>query len=240
MFLPYVSYVYDSPQIMTKLSVKNSTDSVEVENVYCIGRNYPEHIKEMRYSDIPELPVVFLKPTTAISIQPAEISVPEFNGKKISDNLQNELELVVVVGKDGRKISKDGAREHILGYCVGIDFTLRDLQGVAKQKGLPWGTSKGFFGSGPVSPVALKEDVGDADNLDMKLFINGQYRQGGNTSQMIFGIDFLIHYISWVFGLKKGDMIFTGTPAGVHRLYPGDVLEGEIEKVGRLRIKVTD
>jgi 2-keto-4-pentenoate hydratase/2-oxohepta-3-ene-1,7-dioic acid hydratase in catechol pathway len=223
---------------MTELKIKESAKTIIVQNVYCIGRNYPEHIKEMNYPEIPELPVIFLKPTTAIATNPGTIAIPEFNGKKISDNLQNELELVFVIGKDGKNIPLDKADEYIFGYCVGIDFTLRDLQGIAKQKGLPWGTSKGFFGSGPVSEIVPKRRLGSPDNLDMKLYINGEYKQGGNTSQMIFNVNFLSHYISSVFGLKKGDLIFTGTPAGVHRLQPGDIIEGEIESVGNLRIEV--
>lgn len=223
---------------MTELRIKDSAKTISVQNIYCIGKNYPEHIKEMNYPEIPGLPVVFLKPTTAVATDPGTISIPEFNGNKISDNLQNELELVVVVGKDGRDIPFEEAGDYIFGYCVGIDFTLRDLQGAAKEKGLPWGTSKGFFGSGPVSEIVPKKQVGNPDNLNMKLYINGEYKQGGNTSQMIFNVNFLVHYISSVFGLKKGDLIFTGTPAGVHRLHSGNVLEGEIERVGKLMVKV--
>src|SRR6266540_1015607 len=129
---------------MANLIVKDSEEPIQVENVYCVGRNYAEHIKEMNYPDIPEEPVVFMKPNTSVATAPDVVSVPEFKGKKISDNLQNELELVVVIGKDGKNISEGEAGQYIFGYCAGIDFTLRDLQTVAKQKGMPWATAKGF------------------------------------------------------------------------------------------------
>jgi 2-keto-4-pentenoate hydratase/2-oxohepta-3-ene-1,7-dioic acid hydratase in catechol pathway len=223
---------------MSSLRIADSDELVKVENVFCVGRNYAEHIKEMNYPDIPTVPVIFLKPSTAISTEPKAVSVPEFEGKKISENLQNELELVVVIGKDGVKISLEEAEEYIFGYCVGIDFTLRDLQTVAKQKGLPWATSKGFIGSAPVSKIIRKNKIKDSSKLALKLYINGEYKQGGNTSQMIFSVPFLIHYISTIFGLKKGDIIFTGTPAGVHTLNKGDIVEAEIENIGKFAVKI--
>ena len=176
---------------MTKLKVRDSDELILVQNVYCVGRNYAEHIKEMSYPDIPEETVVFLKPNTSVATTPEVVSVPEFKGKKISDNLQNELELVVVIGKDGTSISEDEAGQFIFGYCVGIDFTLRDLQTIAKQKGMPWATAKGFMGSAPVSEIVKMDKIITSDSLELKLFINGEFKQGGNTSQMIFGVNYL-------------------------------------------------
>lgn len=226
---------------MTNLKIKNSNKLFRVENVYCVGRNYPEHIKEMNYQETPEEPVIFLKPNTAVVTSPGVIRIPDFKGKKISDNLQNELELVVAIGKKGRDIPEEKADEYIFGYCVGIDFTLRDLQTAAKQKGLPWATSKGFIGSAPVSEIVVgTEHCSVPTGLNLKLYINGEYKQGGNTSEMLFSVSYLIHYISSIFVLKKGDLIFTGTPAGVHKLNPGDVIEAEIESIGKLSVSMEE
>lgn len=212
-----------------------------IGTVYCIGRNYHEHIKEMSAGhevSVPQEPVIFLKPATAIVSSPARVTIPEFNGKKISDNLHHEIELVVIIGKDGNNIPEDKAMDYIYGYAAGIDLTLRDLQARAKAAGMPWTLSKGFRGSAPVSDIVARDNVKDVNNLDMLLKVNNIIRQKANTSQMIFSVGYIIHYISSVFGLRKNDVIFTGTPEGVASLKSGDFLSGEISSVGRVEVVV--
>lgn len=227
---------------MGEIRFKNSDETLEVQNVYCVGKNYIDHIKELDSteisSEIPKEPVIFLKPNTSVISDGGEITIPELRGRKISDDLQNEVELVVFIGKGGKNISEADAHKYIGGYAVGFDFTLRDIQSEFKKKGLPWTLSKGFLGSAPISSVIYANEIDNAENLNIRLKINGVLKQNANTSQMIFKIGYVIHYISSIFGLKKGDLIFTGTPAGVTRLNSGDYIEAEIEKIGKLEIKV--
>lgn len=227
---------------MGEIHFKNSEETLTVQNVYCIGKNYIDHIKELdsaeTKSEIPKEPVIFLKPNTSVISNSKNISIPEFKGEKISGDLQNEVELVGVIGKNGKNIPESEASNYIVGYAVGIDFTLRDVQNEFKKKGLPWTLSKGFSASAPVSRVISAGEIDNAENLNISLMINGEMKQNANTSQMIFKIGYVVHYISSIFGLKKGDLIFTGTPAGVTRLNSGDFIEAEIEKIGKLEIKV--
>lgn len=225
---------------MGKIGIIGSDEFIEVENVYCIGKNYVEHIKEFDDSkaEIPAEPIIFLKPNTSVRCNSEKISIPEFKGKKISDNLQNEVELVIVIGKNGEKVDEDKADDYILGYAAGIDFTLRDVQSEFKKKGLPWTLSKGFIGSAPVSEIKLKEKVRNPQNLKIQLSINGEVKQNSNTSLMIFNIGYLVYYISHIFGLKRGDLIFTGTPAGITKLNKSDIIHAEIENIGELNIKI--
>ncbi len=226
---------------MSELKVKGSTEIIKVENIFCIGKNYIDHIKEFdtpeAKAEVPKEPVIFLKPTSAVS-DSGYVTIPEINGKKISNNLQNEVELVIVIGKDGMSIPEKDATDYVYGYSVGIDFTLRDIQAEQKKKGLPWTTSKGFITSSPVSEVVKKEYLENVEDLDISLKINGETKQDANTSLMIFKIPFVIHYISCIFGIKKGDIIFTGTPAGITKLNAGDKIEAAIESVGKLNITV--
>lgn len=227
---------------MAVIKFKNSSEELEVENVYCIGKNYLDHIKELDSpgikSEVPEEPVIFLKTNTSVVTGAKEIKIPEFKGKKISDDLQNEVELVLIIGKDGENIPVQRAYDFVAGYAVGIDFTLRDRQNEFKKKGLPWTLSKGFKLSAPISEAIKTNDPAFADNLGIKLDINGVRKQDASTNLMIFKVDYIIHYISSIFGLRKGDLIFTGTPKGVTHLNIGDTVEAEIEHIGKLEIKV--
>lgn len=226
---------------MSELRVKNSSERIKVENVYCIGKNYLEHIREFDTKDkkeeTPQEPVIFLKPNSSVS-NGSVVRIPVFKNRKISENLQNEVELVAVIGKDGINIPESDAANYIYGYAVGIDFTLRDLQAEFKKKGLPWTLSKGFLTAAPVSEIVKKNELSSVENLRISLKINGEMKQDASTSQMIFKLPYLIHYISSIFGIKKGDVIFTGTPAGITKLNTGDTVEAEIELIGKLRINV--
>jgi 5-carboxymethyl-2-hydroxymuconate isomerase len=227
---------------MSRLKVRNSTEVIDVENVYCVGKNYLDHIKEFdtpeTLAEVPKEPVIFLKPNSAILTGWNVVKIPEFNGKKISDNLQNEVELVIVIGKDGINIPEKEAIQYVYGYAVGIDFTLRDIQAEEKKKGLPWTLAKGFLTSAPVSAVVKRKEIPDAGKLNISLKINGDTKQSSNTSLMIFKISFIIHYISTIFSLRKGDIIFTGTPAGITKLNSGDDIEAEVENIGKLNILI--
>ena len=227
---------------MAILKVNGSNETIEVKNVFCIGKNYPDHIKEMNIpgldNSIPKTPVIFLKPSTAIENVNNIVSIPKVNGEAISDDLQNEVELVIIVGSDGDDIPEENAMEYIHGYAVGIDFTLRDIQTEMKKQGKPWAVAKGFKTSSPVSEVVKKESISNIQSLGIKLAVNGEVKQSGNTSEMIFSVKYIIHYLSSVFGIRKGDVIFTGTPAGVSRLAKGDSVTAEIQHIGILEVKI--
>ncbi len=227
---------------MAILKVKDSTEQIDVKNVFCVGKNYVDHINEMNIpgieNEIPETPVIFLKPSTAIETVGNVVKVPQFGGKPISENLQNEVELVIIIGKDGDNIPEENSLEYIYGYAVGIDFTLRDLQNEMKKKGKPWAVAKGFKTSSPVSEIVKIENIQDIQDLEIKLTVNDEVKQSANTMLMIFTVKFIVHYLSSIFGLRKGDLIFTGTPAGVTQLKTGDKVTAEIENIGQLNVSI--
>ena len=220
------------------IKIKNSNDIFEINNIYCIGKNYLEHIKEFDSKEIPKEPVVFLKPNSSIIGNHEVIKIPAINGMNISNNLQNEVEFVIAISRDGENIQEDKAEEYILGYAIGLDMTLRDVQSKAKEKGLPWSVSKGFKTSAPVSEIIPKELVKNPMNLDFDLYINDKRIQFTNTSLMIFNIYKLISYISNIFSIAKGDLIFTGTPAGISKLNSGDKLKAKLEDYLTLEVQV--
>lgn len=198
----------------------------------CLGKNYEKHAKEMG-GEVPPNPVVFLKPSTALLGDGGTVLIPA-----ISNDLHHEVELVVVIGKHGRDIAPEHAMEYILGYAVGLDMTLRDVQSAAKKRGEPWAVAKGFDTSAPIGNVVPKEQVPDPHSLMLKLAVNGQARQHGSTAEMILNIPQIISYLSKIYTLEPGDCIFTGTPEGVSQVQPGDLLVAEIEGVSSLRVGV--
>jgi len=207
-------------------------ERLRVGKILAVGRNYADHIVEMgNRPDVP--PVLFTKPATAIVHDGGEVRIPADAGE-----VHHEVELVVVIGKSGRAIHEDEAMNHVLGYAVGLDMTLREVQAEAKRKGEPWALAKGFDSSAPVSTVAPREDVGDGSGLELTLEVNGERRQAGNTSQMLHPVPALIAVASRWVTLERGDLLFTGTPAGVGPVKAGDVLEAALEKVGTLRVTV--
>jgi 2-keto-4-pentenoate hydratase/2-oxohepta-3-ene-1,7-dioic acid hydratase in catechol pathway len=217
---------------MKKLRLADHDKEIPVRKIFCLGRNYAGHAREMG-ADLPKHPVVFLKPATALAGDGDDVIIPT-----ISKELHHEVELVVVIGKGGKGIPPEQAREHIAGYAVGLDMTLRDVQAEAKRNGLPWTVAKGFDTSAPVSTVVPAGRVKDAGQLDITLKVNGVIRQKGNTRDMIFTIDQVVSFLSSIFTLEEGDVIFTGTPEGVGPAAPGDILEAELESVGTLRVGV--
>lgn len=188
--------------------------------IICIGRNYIDHAKEMN-SPVPENPVFFLKPDTTLLRNNQPFFYPDF-----SKEVHYELELVLKICRLGRNIQKKFAHRYYKEIGLGVDFTARDLQRSCKEKGLPWEIAKAFDGSAPISKFIKKEELGEIKNLDFHLEKNGDTVQKGNSSQMIFDYDDLICYVSQFITLKIGDLIFTGTPAGVGSVVIGDRLKG--------------
>lgn len=217
---------------MKSVFYSESELGIPVGKILCLGRNYAEHAKEMK-SEIPTEPVVFMKPSTAIISGGQQIVIPP-----ISKELHHEVEMVMLISTQGKNIPKSAAFDHIGGYGVGLDMTLRDVQSQAKKNGLPWSVAKGFDTSAPISTFRRKDEVPDPGRLSLSLRVNGEIRQKGNTSDMIFPLDFLVSYLSTIFTLEPGDLIFTGTPEGVGKVTHGDRLEAELESVGTLRVSV--
>jgi len=198
--------------------------------IICIGRNYVEHAKELN-NPLPEKPVYFLKPDTALVIRNRPFFYPDF-----SNDIHYETELVLKVCKVGKSIPEKYAHEYYNKIGIGIDFTARDLQQKCKEKGLPWEIAKGFDYSAPVSPEFIPvEQISDLNNIRFSMLLNGNKVQDGNSGDMIFSFDKIITYVSKFMTLRTGDLIFTGTPAGVGPVKIGDKLEAFIE--GRLLLK---
>jgi len=198
----------------------------------CIGRNYVDHINELS-NERPDEPVVFIKPDSAILPKEQDFYIPEF-----SQDVHYEVEVLVKIKKVGKHISKEFAHKYYDEIGLGIDFTARDLQFKLKSKGLPWEKAKGFDGAAVVGKWLPKKKFEDVDNLDFSLSKNGDKVQEGNTSLMLWKIDEIIAHVSTYFMLKKGDIIFTGTPAGVGKVSPNDYLVGALEGEQLFEIKV--
>ncbi len=190
--------------------------------IICIGRNYAAHIEELK-NETPGNPVVFLKPDTALLKNGATFYYPDF-----SKNIHHEAELVLKISKEGKYIQKKFADRYYEEIGFGIDFTARDLQDQCKAKGLPWEIAKAFNGAAPIGDFIPASKFEDLRDIDFQLQINGELRQKGNTSMMLFDFGTIIEYVSQFFTLKKGDLIYTGTPAGVGPVAIGDRLEGFI------------
>jgi 2-keto-4-pentenoate hydratase/2-oxohepta-3-ene-1,7-dioic acid hydratase in catechol pathway len=200
--------------------------------IICVGRNYAEHAKELN-NPVNESPVIFLKPETAQNQQRQPFFLPDF-----SSDIHYETEIVVKICKLGKNIQEKFAHKYYEEIGIGIDFTARDLQSSLKAKGLPWELAKSFDGSAPVGKFVDKSTFEDVQNIDFSLKKNGQLVQSGNTSDMIFKIDTIIAFVSQYFTLKKGDLIFTGTPKGVGPVTKGDQLEAFIGEMHLLTVKV--
>lgn len=218
---------------MKTVRFRGTGKELPVGKILCLGRNYAEHAKEMAAA-VPGKPVVFLKPASAIIHDGEEIIIPSF-----SKDVHHEVELVVVIGKEARHIGAQSAMDHVAGYAVGLDMTLRDIQSEAKKAGLPWTVAKGFDTSAPVSSIMERDAISDPHDLMLSLCVNGSTRQKSSTGNMIFRIDYVVSYLSSIFTLYPGDLIFTGTPEGVSSVVDGDILEADLENVGTLNVRVS-
>ena len=213
-------------------SVKLGNQNIPVGKIVCIGRNYIEHIKELD-NRIPDKPVIFIKPASSIIAEGGTIVIPPH-----SKDCHHEVELAVLIGAEAKNIDANDALDHVTGYAVALDLTLRDIQSTQKEKGLPWEIAKAFDTACPLSAFVPADQVGDPQNLQIKLAINGELRQNGNTKDMMRSVAELIAAASAYFTLEEGDVLLTGTPSGVGRIQSGDRLEATIERVGTLRVTV--
>lgn len=200
--------------------------------ILAIGRNYTAHIEELS-NERPDEPVIFTKPETALIQKNRPFYYPDF-----SNNIHYEVEIILRVCKHGKYIDKKFAHNYYDAIGIGVDFTARDLQDKAKAKGLPWDLAKGFNGSAPVSKFIDKTEFKNVHNLDFSLTVDGEQKQVGNTSLMLFNFEEIISYISKFIMLKKGDIIFTGTPKGVGPIEIGNKLEGFIEDEKLLEVEI--
>lgn len=219
--------VFDLPAVT--LPVKGRDVRFPVGRVFCVGRNYAEHAKEMGADPSREAPFFFGKPAAAVWVPDGAVPYPPRTA-----DLHHEAELVVALNRGGLSLTPAVARECVYAYAVGVDFTRRDLQAEAKKQGRPWDTAKGFDASGPVSELVIVEDCGWLDKGAISLTLNGEPRQRGDLSDMIWKVDEIIAELSTYYTLQAGDIIFTGTPAGVGAVNRGDVVVASIEGVGRL------
>jgi 5-carboxymethyl-2-hydroxymuconate isomerase len=217
---------------MKYIPLKNSDEKIPMGKIVCMGQNYAKHALELG-NEVPEFPLTFLKTATCMIPSGGEVVHPDY-----SKDLHHEIELVLLIGETVKNAGNKEAEDAIAGYAVGLDMTLRDLQREFKSKGGPWTLAKVFDTSGVLSGFILKNEYMLQGNEKIKLTVNGETRQDSSINTMLFPPFEIVKYVSQKMTLEKGDLIFTGTPEGVGRVVPGDILEGEIEGVGRLTAKV--
>ena len=215
------------------IPIADSRDLFPVHRIFCVGRNYAEHAREMGMDPHRELPFFFMKPNSAILPNGADFPYPAK-----SANVHFEIELVVAIGKGGQDIPQSKSLDHIFGYACGLDMTRRDLQSEMKKNGRPWEISKAFDASAPCSEIYPASKIGHPSSGALSLKVNGETKQQGNISDMSWKVPEIIEHLSGFFKLQAGDLIFTGTPAGVGPIVPGDVMEGRIDGVGSITINV--
>jgi len=216
--------------------VLGTSDRFPVRRIYCVGRNYEEHAKEMGFTGR-EPPFFFLKPADALVVVNAgETGTMPY--PSLTQNLHHEIELVVAIGTGGRNITAADAPKHIYGYAVGLDMTRRDLQNEMKKQGRPWCIGKGFDHSAPIGPITPVAQAGDLDQAAIWLKVNGQERQSSQISKLIWNIAETIEHLSAAWTLSPGDLIYTGTPEGVSAVVKGDLLEGGVTGLGQLSVRI--
>lgn len=208
---------------MPFLHLQHKSEPIKANTIYCIGRNYVEHAKELN-NPIPTKPMVFLKPNASLELVDGSMILP-----KESNDVHHEVELVLLIGKKGKDVSIKNVWDYISGIGVGIDFTARDIQQKAKEKGHPWTLAKGFDTFGPVSTFIPINQFDLEKPISIRLEINGELRQEGLSSEMIFSIPEIVAYISSFATLYEGDVIFTGTPEGVSKVNHGDILVATLQ-----------
>ena len=226
------SFVIAAPAIPS-LPVVGDSKRFPVNRIYCVGRNYADHAREMGHDPDREPPFFFMKPATAIVTDGQAMAYPA-----LSKDVHHELEMVVAIGKGGSNISADHALDHVWGYGLGLDMTRRDLQGEAKKMGRPWDTGKAFDQSAPCSALVPVTQCGHLSKGRIYLTVNGQVKQDGDLAMMIWNVPETIAYLSTLFTLMPGDLIFSGTPAGVAAVQRGDALEGHVEGLPVLHTKI--
>lgn len=224
------------PAPVASLPVAGSDARFPVHRIYCVGRNYAEHAKEMGFTGR-EAPFFFLKPADAVLPVPAGQTV-DMPYPPLTSNLHHEIELVVAIGKGGKDIPVAQALEHIYGYAVGLDMTRRDLQGEMKKQGRPWSIGKGFDHSAPIGPVTPAAQAGDVAKAAIWLQVNDSDRQRSNVDQLIWNIAETVAILSQAWELQPGDLIMTGTPEGVGAVVRGDVMAGGVDGLEPIRVRM--
>ncbi|KAI8793712.1 acylpyruvase FAHD1, mitochondrial-like [Biomphalaria glabrata] len=202
------------------------------KKIVCVGRNYREHAAELG-NPVPSKPILFLKPTSAYISEGQAIKIPQG-----CNDLNHEVELGVVIGSKAIQVAPEEALNYVGGYALGLDMTARDWQSEAKKQGHPWSLAKGFDTSCPVSAFIEKEKIPDPNNIDLWLKVNGETKQAGNTKDMIFSVEYLVSYASQYFTLEPGDLLLTGTPSGVSKLKPGDIIQAGLGNLISMQFKV--
>lgn len=225
-------YVF-SPAPVVSVPVRGSSARFPVRRIYCVGRNYAEHAREMGHDPDRELPFFFLKNPDNIILGNGDFPYPPN-----SANVHHEIELVVAIGKGGNAIAVADALDHVYGYALGLDMTRRDRQNEAKKAGRPWEIGKAFEHSAPMTDIVPASVCGHLSKGAIWLKVNGEVRQQSDLDQLIWNIPEIIHHLSSNFELRAGDLIMTGTPAGVAAVQRGDVMEGHCDGIGQLVAKV--
>ena len=225
-------FVIPAP-VIPSLPVVGDSKRFPVNRIYCVGRNYADHAREMGHDPDREPPFFFMKPATAIVTDGEAMAYPA-----LSKDVHHELEMVVALGKGGANIPVEHALDHVWGYGLGLDMTRRDLQGEAKKMGRPWDTGKAFDQSAPCSALVPVGQCGHLSKGRIYLTVNGQVKQDGDLAMMIWNVPETIAYLSTLFTLMPGDLIFSGTPAGVAAVQRGDVLEGRVDGLPVLHTKI--
>ncbi|RUS68153.1 Fumarylpyruvate hydrolase [Saezia sanguinis] len=230
-----MSFIIDPPAVAA-VPVAGQSHLFPVHRIYCVGRNYVEHAQEMGHSGR-EAPFFFLKP--ADTLLPAKSGqAVDMHYPGLTSNLHHEVELVIAIGMAGKDIAVEDAMAYVWGYAVGLDMTRRDLQGEAKKQGRPWDIGKGFEESAPIGEILPAAQVFDIDQAAIWLDVNGQRRQQGSIEQLIWNIPEIIAAISRAWTLQPGDLIFTGTPAGVGAVVQGDALVAHVDGLPELAVKI--
>jgi 2-keto-4-pentenoate hydratase/2-oxohepta-3-ene-1,7-dioic acid hydratase in catechol pathway len=206
--------------------------NIPIGKIICLARTYKKHALELD-SNIPKSPIIFLKPRSSIIFSGDSIIYPSQ-----SNCLHHEVELGVVIGKNGKNVLEKDCWDHIIGYCVGIDVTARDLQQKAKKQGLPWTISKGFDTFAPISNIIVKNKIKNPHNLNLELYVNNELRQKESTSKMMWSVPQLISLISSIMILERGDLILTGTPNGVSEIFRGDIIDAKMDPYCSLHVEV--
>ncbi len=227
-----MSYSHQPAPLIT-VPISGTDQTFPVHRVYCVGKNYAAHVREMGSTPDRDPPCFFMKPADAVSL---DSKVPYPSG---TTNYHYETELVLAIGKSGRNIPAGNALEHVYGYAIGFDMTRRDLQMASGGIGHPWDAGKGFDYSAPLSPIVPASTVGHLDHGRIALEVNGEVRQDADLSDLIWKSPEIVAALSKLFYLQPGDLIFTGTPAGVGPVVPGDRLVATIDGLGELAIEIT-
>jgi 2-keto-4-pentenoate hydratase/2-oxohepta-3-ene-1,7-dioic acid hydratase in catechol pathway len=216
-----------------KITLPTRSEPVPVGKLLCIGRNYADHAEEMN-RDVPDEPMVFLKPPSALIRTGDSVRLPPQ-----SQDVHHEVELVAAIGKEGKNIAQENALDHVTAFAVGLDMTARDLQAEAKERRHPWSVAKGFDTFAPLGPLTPASNIEDPQDLTLRLSVNGETRQKASTRRLIFPVRALVAYCSQIFTLSPGDLLYTGTPSGVGPVQEGDTLDAAATDCDPLRVDVT-